>query len=169
MREACDRTTGQRARMFLCGDESERCNASDQPDRLRNSSQHMLRFTTLSMSVAISSRLQRNVGSVPKPSRHGAPPWALQPETAFICNRLDRTRQRDKPLKMPSGYIRANPWLTIATRQMEMMRRFAVELGMTPSSRSRVEIVRRAPSKFDGLIGRPADAHLNFRRPSDRF
>jgi hypothetical protein len=29
--------------------------------------------------------------------------WALLPEAAFICNRLDRTRQRDKPLR------RANP------------------------------------------------------------
>src|SRR6476659_5543378 len=97
MRGACDKTTGQRARMFLCGDESERCNASDQPDRLRDSFRHMPRSTILSTSVAISSRLQRSVGSVPKPSRHGAPPWALQPETAFICNRLDRSRQRDKP------------------------------------------------------------------------
>src|SRR5438105_2404793 len=40
--------------MSLCGDESERCSASDQPDRLSGSSQHMLRSTTLSTSVAIS-------------------------------------------------------------------------------------------------------------------
>lgn len=68
---------------------------------------------------------------------------------------------------MPSGYIQMNPWLTIATKQMELMQRLAAALGMTPSSRSRVEVVRRT-SKFDGLI-RPADAYLNSRAPSSRF
>jgi hypothetical protein len=49
------------------------------------------------------------------------------------------------------------------------MQRFAAELGMTPSSRSRVEIIRRSGrSKFDRLLG-PADGYLNARRPSDRF
>ena len=52
-REACDRITGQRARMSPCGDESEKCNVSDQPDRLSGSSQHMPRSTTPSTSVAI--------------------------------------------------------------------------------------------------------------------
>src|SRR5205085_12003093 len=47
MSEAFDRTIGQKARMFLCVDESGRCNASDRPDRLSGSSQHMLRSTTL--------------------------------------------------------------------------------------------------------------------------
>src|SRR5437016_1738451 len=57
----------------------------------------MLRSTTLSTSVAISSRLQRSVGSAPKPSRHGAPLRASLLEVTFTCNRLDRTQQRDKP------------------------------------------------------------------------
>src|SRR5438477_3979511 len=85
--------------MFRCDDESERCNASDQPDRLSGSSRHMLRSTTLSTSVAISPRLQRSVGSASRPSRHGVLLWALLPEGAFICDRLDRTQQRDKPLE----------------------------------------------------------------------
>lgn len=68
-------------------------------------------------------------------------------------------------LKMPSGYIQQNPWLTIATKQMELVQRFAAELGMTPSSRSRVETIRR----FAGPLGRPADAYLNAFPPSDRF
>src|SRR5439155_26878553 len=83
--------------MFRCDDESERCNASDQPDRLRNFSRHMLPFTTLSTSVAILPRLQRSVGSAPRPSRHGMLLRALLPERVFICDRLDRTQQRDKP------------------------------------------------------------------------
>ena len=69
-------------------------------------------------------------------------------------------------LKMPSGYIQQNPWLTIATKQMELVQRFAAELGMTPSSRSRVETIRRSPSA--GLLG-TADGYLNARTPSDRF
>ena len=71
-------------------------------------------------------------------------------------------------LKMPSGYIQMNPWLTIATKQMELMQRFAVELGMTPSSRSRVETVRR-PSGLSGAVPRPADAYLNTCNPPGRF
>ncbi len=69
-------------------------------------------------------------------------------------------------LKMPSGYIQANPWLTIATKQMELMQRFATELGMTPSSRSRVDTVRRPSSNS---VIRPANAYLNARPSSDRF
>src|SRR5436190_21676426 len=62
--------------------QNNRAESSHVPVRRRKS-------ITLSTSVAISSRLQRSVGSVPRPSRHGAPPLALHPETAFICNRLD--------------------------------------------------------------------------------
>src|SRR5207237_8819016 len=94
--------------MSLCGDESERCSASDQPDRLSGSSYHMLRSTTLSTSVAISSRLQRSVGSAPKPSRHGAPLRASLLEVTFTCNRLDRTQQRDKPFQILRHFT-ANP------------------------------------------------------------
>ena len=70
-------------------------------------------------------------------------------------------------LKMPSGYIQANPWLTIATKQMELMQRFAIELGLTPSSRSRVETVRRPAGSGSSI--RPADAYLNQRASSGRF
>jgi hypothetical protein len=37
----------------------------------------------ISTSVAISSRLQQSVGSALRPSRHGAPLWALLTEAAF--------------------------------------------------------------------------------------
>ena len=69
-----------------CADGSGRCSGSGQQDRLSGSSHHMPRSTTLSASVAISSRLQRSVGSGPRPSRHGVPLWASPPETTFICN-----------------------------------------------------------------------------------
>src|SRR5205823_8168363 len=83
--------------MSLCGDESERCSASDQPDRLSGSSQYMLRSTRLSTSVAISSRPQPSVGSAPRPLTRGVPLLGLLPEPTFDCNQFDRTQQRDKP------------------------------------------------------------------------
>src|SRR5439155_16808809 len=85
------------ARMSRVDDGSERCNASGQPDRLRDSFRHMPRSITLSTSVAISSGLQRSVDSAAKPSTHGEPLRAPLPEVTFTCNRLDRTQQRDKP------------------------------------------------------------------------
>ena len=58
-------------------------------------------------------------------------------------------------LKMPSGYLQQNPWLTIATRQLELMHRSMVELGLTPAARSRVQASSPpGPSKFAGLLGR---------------
>ena len=41
-------------------------------------------------------------------------------------------------LKMPSGYIQLSPWVTISNKQMELMVKYMVELGLTPSSRSRM-------------------------------
>jgi P27 family predicted phage terminase small subunit len=41
-------------------------------------------------------------------------------------------------LKAPSGYVQQSPWLTVANKQLELMGRFATELGMTPASRTRV-------------------------------
>ncbi len=43
-------------------------------------------------------------------------------------------------LKMPSGYLQQNPWLTIANKQLELMARFMVELGLTPSARCRIAV-----------------------------
>jgi P27 family predicted phage terminase small subunit len=45
-------------------------------------------------------------------------------------------------LKMPSGYIQQNPWLTIANKQLELMLKFGAELGLSPSTRSRVSVTR---------------------------
>ena len=43
-------------------------------------------------------------------------------------------------LKMPSGHIQMSPWLTISNKQMELMARYMTELGLTPSSRSRLTV-----------------------------
>ena len=44
-------------------------------------------------------------------------------------------------LKTPAGYVQPSPWLAIANKQLELMARFMAELGLTPSSRSRLAIV----------------------------
>ena len=41
-------------------------------------------------------------------------------------------------MKTPSGYIQQSPWLGIANKQLELMGRYMVELGLTPAARSRV-------------------------------
>ena len=43
-------------------------------------------------------------------------------------------------LKTPAGYVQASPWLTISSKQLELMAKFMAELGLTPSSRSRLAI-----------------------------
>jgi P27 family predicted phage terminase small subunit len=71
-------------------------------------------------------------------------------------------------IKLPSGYIQPSPWLTIASKQPELMIRYMSELRLSPVSRSRVSVITPpqpkpwefgAPtgSKFDGLLGREKD------------
>lgn len=43
-------------------------------------------------------------------------------------------------VKTTNGNLIQNPYLTIANRAMDDMRRFAVEFGMTPASRTRVQV-----------------------------
>ena len=43
-------------------------------------------------------------------------------------------------LKLPSGYIQVSPWVTISNKQLELMAKYMAELGITPSSRSRLAI-----------------------------
>lgn len=58
-------------------------------------------------------------------------------------------------LKLPSGIVQQNPWLTIANKQLELMHKYLTEFGLSPVSRSRVSIAPATPgrSKFEGLLG----------------
>src|SRR3954453_8502352 len=57
-------------------------------------------------------------------------------------------------LKMPSGYVQQNPWLTIANKQLELMHKYLSEFGLSPVSRSRVSLTGPGRlSKFSGLLG----------------
>jgi P27 family predicted phage terminase small subunit len=48
-------------------------------------------------------------------------------------------------IKTPLGYPIQNPYLAIANTAIDTMRRFLIEFGMTPSSRSRVSAVQVGP------------------------
>jgi P27 family predicted phage terminase small subunit len=78
-----------------------------------------------------------------------------------------KLRETPAILKMPSGYLQQNPWLTIANKQLELMQRYMSELGLSPVARARVDIRRpTGSSKFDRLMGpkpwefRACDAYL---------
>lgn len=43
-------------------------------------------------------------------------------------------------IKTPAGYIQTSPWLTIASKQLELMAKFMAELGLTPSARCRIAV-----------------------------
>jgi P27 family predicted phage terminase small subunit len=52
----------------------------------------------------------------------------------------EKLRETPMLLKTPSGYVQQSPWLGIVNKQLELMGRFMVELGMTPAARSRLAI-----------------------------
>lgn len=61
----------------------------------------------------------------------------------------------DMVIETSFGNLVQNPWLQVRNRAMDDMRKFAVEFGMTPSSRSRV--VANAPrekSEFEQYLER---------------
>src|SRR5947209_9013527 len=100
MREVFDRTTEQRARTCPCGDESERCSASAQPDPLRSSCPCMPLSTTRSTSAAISSDPKRGASSVPNPLVHGVQRRASLPEPPFSPSLIaTRPNNVTKPLE----------------------------------------------------------------------
>ncbi|WP_347312034.1 phage terminase small subunit P27 family [Defluviimonas sp. SAOS-178_SWC] len=43
-------------------------------------------------------------------------------------------------LKTPAGYVQVSPWITISNKQVELMTRLMAELGLSPSSRSRLAV-----------------------------
>ncbi len=53
------------------------------------------------------------------------------------------------------GFPMKSPYLTVADQAMESMRKFLVEFGLTPSSRSRirVETKKSAEDEFDEFVG----------------
>ncbi len=65
-------------------------------------------------------------------------------------------------MKTPSGYVQQSPWLTIVHKQLEIMGRYMVELGLTPAARSRVMadspiMGRGLPLRIERVIISPED------------
>jgi P27 family predicted phage terminase small subunit len=62
-------------------------------------------------------------------------------------------------IKTDKGNLIQSPWVSIANRSLEEMRKFMVEFGMTPSSRSRVKAIdsAREPSLAEILFGAVED------------
>ena len=74
----------------------------------------------------------------------------------------ERLRETPPLVKTPSGYVQQSPWLTIAHKQLEIMGRYMVELGLTPAARSRVMadspiMGRGLPLRIERVIISPED------------
>jgi phage terminase small subunit len=52
--------------------------------------------------------------------------------------------------------VQPSPWLGISNKQLELMAKFVVELGLTPSSRSRLAIVITSGRKLWEFTGNEA-------------
>jgi P27 family predicted phage terminase small subunit len=75
-----------------------------------------------------------------------------------------KLRETPMIIKLPSGYIQQNPWLTIANKQMELMHKYLTEFGLSPVARSRISpgLLPSGKSKFHGLLGRDDDWNEHF-------
>src|SRR5688572_8338171 len=51
-----------------------------------------------------------------------------------------KLRESPMLLRMPSGYVQQNPWLTIANKQLELMHRYIIEFGLSPAARTRIDM-----------------------------
>jgi P27 family predicted phage terminase small subunit len=49
-------------------------------------------------------------------------------------------------VKSPNGYPMQSPYVAVANKQVDIMVRIAAELGMTPSSRTRIRVGDKAPA-----------------------
>lgn len=66
-------------------------------------------------------------------------------DTEFLVNRTE------------SGYEQPSVWLQISDRALKQMKTFMTEFGMTPSSRSKVAVVKEEEENpFDKFLGRRA-------------
>ena len=77
----------------------------------------------------------------------------------------ERLKETPALYKTPSGYVQQSPWLAIANKQLEVMGRYMVELGLTPAARSRVmaNSLLASPTpqlRIEQLISDPMDQLL---------
>ena len=58
-------------------------------------------------------------------------------------------RKHGMVIKAPSGYPVQSPYLSISNKALEHMKKFLVEFGMTPASRTRVKVPKKKDTKSD--------------------
>lgn len=61
-------------------------------------------------------------------------------------------RKEGVVVKTSNGNLIQNPRLGVANRAMEQMRQFAVEFGMTPSSRSRIKVEQASEKSLAEML-----------------
>jgi P27 family predicted phage terminase small subunit len=73
----------------------------------------------------------------------------------------ERLRETPMLFKTPSGYVQQSPWLGIINKQLELMGRYMVELGLTPAARSKIGVVAEAqapqPMQITRIILTPGE------------
>lgn len=57
-------------------------------------------------------------------------------------------------IQTPNGCLQVNPWLSVCHESLRQMRAYLVELGLTPSARTRLQVAPPKPtsSKWEGLL-----------------
>jgi P27 family predicted phage terminase small subunit len=60
-----------------------------------------------------------------------------------------KLRETPPLLKTPAGYVQPSPWLAISNKSVELMHKFATELGLSPASRSRVTTKPLGPKPWE--------------------
>ena len=105
------------------------------------------------MSGASGARRREGVAPArTRAARHGVLTVIDRAALAAYCQAWGRWVEAEEKLretptlfKTPSGHVQQSPWLGIANKQLELMGRYMVELGLTPAARSRVTAVPMTP------------------------
>lgn len=73
--------------------------------------------------------------------------WVHAEEQVKKFGTIVKSPEKGVPMK--------SPYLTVADQAMETMRKFLVEFGLTPSSRSRIRVIGKTTSEdeFDAFVG----------------
>lgn len=69
--------------------------------------------------------------------------WADWVEASERCSTTEDGRDR-KVMQLPDGSIKENPYYGIKKRAAELMYRFIIEFGMSPASRSRINVANKS-------------------------
>ncbi len=77
--------------------------------------------------------------------------WSDWIDASRLCAAKDG--QDRKVIKTGAGNFIENPYFSIKKRCAELMHKFLVEFGMTPASRTRINVEPKAPEKSKGWAG----------------